>query len=218
MLFMARKNPPNRKGKPLNLALTPDLVMGVDNFMNAQVVPPTKTALAQKALRDYLTRLGFLPIPKVGEPVPNPPRPTSPPPISVARPVVSDRYAELWYVGPIAAGTPLEVFDNPPERIDLGEELGGEGRYVFVVRGDSMEQERIFDGDRVVIQRDPEPKGGDIVVARIDRALTLKKLMATRGDEIRVVSCDGKSKSFVLQPDRGDAILGKFVAVYRKAK
>lgn len=192
MVGMAAEKKPNRSGVALNMFLPPDLSEAMQGFMDSLPVVPTKTAVVSKAMRDYFVRMGRLP----GE------VPTS----------------VLWYVGPIAAGTPLEVFDNPPERIDLGEELGGEGRYVFVVRGDSMEQERIFDGDRVVIQRDPEPKGGDIVVARIDRALTLKKLMATRGDEIRVVSCDGKSKSFVLQPDRGDAILGKFVAVYRKAK
>lgn len=220
MLLMARKNPPNRRGKPLNLALTPELVMGVENFLNAQVVAPTKTALAQKALHDYLTRLGYLPIPKVGDPVPNPPRPASPPPvpITVARPVVSDRYAELWYVGPIAAGDPLEIFDNPHERIDLAEELGGEGRYVFTVRGDSMEAERIYAGDRVIIQREPGWHRGDNVVVRFGGAVMLKKLIRDSDKEKRVISCDGKGTHYVLDEGNGDAILGKFVAVYRKAK
>lgn len=163
----------------------------LDAYLRPMVVDPYRKAIGAEAVRLKLIYPGLDPEPKT-----------------------------VFFVGPVSAGAGVEVFDNAHERIDLGEELGGEGRYVFTVRGDSMEDERIFEGDNVIVQRDPGPKTGDAVVVRYDGSLMLKKLVRNTERETRVVSCNQRKtpEAYVLDFDRGDMLLGKFVASYRKAK
>lgn len=84
---------------------------------------------------------------------------------------------ELPLLGRIAAGKPIEArLDN--ETVAVPKQLLPQGNaYVLEVRGDSMIDSGIFDGDFVVIDAERQPKRGDIVVALVDGVeATLKKL------------------------------------------
>ncbi|MCB1633067.1 MAG: transcriptional repressor LexA [Xanthomonadales bacterium] len=88
-----------------------------------------------------------------------------------------DARPTLPLLGRIAAGRPIEAtFDS--ERIDIPPSLCPRGHaYVLEVRGESMIDAGILDGDRVIIDADRQARRGDIVVALIDgREATLKRL------------------------------------------
>src|SRR5579864_4489307 len=68
-------------------------------------------------------------------------------------------------MGRIAAGEPLEIFEDPVETIDVGRDLERENTYALVVKGRSMIDDHICDGDYVVIKRQSICQNGDIVVA-----------------------------------------------------
>ena len=80
----------------------------------------------------------------------------------------------LKLLGIVAAGSPIEAIEEP-EEIDLGWE--GEGLYALLVRGDSMVEDGILDGDYVVIEARHAARDGETVVAMLeDGTVTLKKL------------------------------------------
>jgi repressor LexA len=88
--------------------------------------------------------------------------------------------ASLPLLGRIAAGHPIEALENP-QALEVPEQLRGKGRcYVLQVRGDSMIDEGILDGDWVVIEQRDHASDGEIVVALIDgEEATLKRIEQT---------------------------------------
>jgi repressor LexA len=85
---------------------------------------------------------------------------------------------ELPLFGYIAAGQPLEAISDPSETVKVPADLIAPGRrnYVLQVRGESMIEEGIFDGDYVVIEEQDRADDGDIVVALLENGLaTLKR-------------------------------------------
>ncbi|PIW07863.1 repressor LexA [Candidatus Collierbacteria bacterium CG17_big_fil_post_rev_8_21_14_2_50_45_7] len=92
---------------------------------------------------------------------------------------------ELPILGLIAAGAPILPMTDPNATIKVASSMlsGKKRSYVLQVRGDSMIEEGILDGDFVVIEEKKEAKDGEIVVALLDNGLaTLKKFFkeATR--------------------------------------
>lgn len=90
--------------------------------------------------------------------------------------------AILPLVGHIAAGAPIEAIENP-ETVDLESFFRTRGgTYVLQVRGDSMIDEHIRDGDLVVVERRETARDGETVVALLeDGEATLKKLYHEQG-------------------------------------
>lgn len=85
---------------------------------------------------------------------------------------------ELPILGFIAAGEPIEPFTDPNARINISPALlsGKRRAYVLQVKGESLVDEGILDGDFVVIEETGEVKDGDIVVALLKNGLaTLKR-------------------------------------------
>ncbi len=79
-------------------------------------------------------------------------------------------------IGSIAAGQPIEAVAQD-EAIQLSELFVGQGRYALKVKGDSMEDEGILDGDVVICQYTEVAKNNQIVVALVDReSATLKRV------------------------------------------
>jgi len=74
---------------------------------------------------------------------------------------------QLKLIGQIVAGEPIEAVPEP-DQINLDSALGGQDRFALRVKGNSMEQEGILDGDIVVCQYTNQPQNGHIVVALID--------------------------------------------------
>lgn len=91
---------------------------------------------------------------------------------------------ELPLMGYIAAGKPLEPYSDPNATFYVSASMltGGKTAYVLQVKGSSMIDDGIFDGDYVVIEKANTATNGDIVVAMVDDSLaTLKKFYKEGG-------------------------------------
>lgn len=81
----------------------------------------------------------------------------------------------LPLVGQVAAGQPILAQENVEEHVTFDTGFMGTATYCLRVRGDSMIEDGIFDGDLVVIDQARQPKKGDIVVALIEDEATVKR-------------------------------------------
>ena len=81
--------------------------------------------------------------------------------------------ARLPLLGLIAAGEPIEALENP-EMVDVPSSLLHPDNYVLRVKGDSMIQENIYDGDFIIAKKTVTARPGQIVVAIINGEATLK--------------------------------------------
>lgn len=90
--------------------------------------------------------------------------------------------AEIPLIGAIAAGRPIEAVEVP-EPVEAPAPLRGDGPcFALRVRGDSMVEDGILDGDLVIVERREQARDGEIVVALIDEAeATLKRLRTVAG-------------------------------------
>jgi repressor LexA len=82
----------------------------------------------------------------------------------------------LPLVGHVAAGTPILAEENVEEHIQCPSAAGGDGGdYLLRVRGESMKNAGIIDGDLVVVQRQETARDGEIVVAMVEDEATVKR-------------------------------------------
>lgn len=98
--------------------------------------------------------------------------------------VLWGRSVVLPLVGLITAGQPIEAVEDRRETLAVPAELASDpsNTYILKVKGQSMIEEGILDGDYVVVERNPSPRNGDVVVALLDNAYaTLKKFYRERG-------------------------------------
>lgn len=121
----------------------------------------------------------------------------------------------LPLLGPVAAGRAIEA-EATDERLELKDLFGADNLYVLKVRGQSMIESQIADGDFVVIKRQEQADNGDKVVAMVDKGMTLKKYFR-RKDHIRLEPANGTMDPILVDPARQDvSILGVLVGVIRK--
>ena len=93
----------------------------------------------------------------------------------------------LPLLGLIAAGEPIEAIeDNETMAIPADFVLDGANSYVLKIKGQSMIEDGIFDGDFVVIERNPSPKNGEVVVALLDNAYATLKRFHREKNRIRL--------------------------------
>ncbi len=123
--------------------------------------------------------------------------------------------AEIPLLGRIAAGVPIEsVAGN--ESLDLGELLRREDVYALQVRGDSMIEDHICDGDLVLVERTGEVRDGDIVVALVRGAETTLKRFYRESDTVARLQPANASMPPLLVPLEELEIQGRVLAVLRK--
>jgi repressor LexA len=119
-------------------------------------------------------------------------------------------------VGEIAAGQPIYAYDDRTETMTLpGDLAAGKGRETFVlrVRGKSMIEDHIDDGDFVVVQEQSSARDGDIVVALLeDNVATLKRFYKEK-DRIRLQPANGTMAPIYA---REVQIQGKVIGVIRR--
>lgn len=121
----------------------------------------------------------------------------------------------LPLLGKVAAGRAIEVSEQQ-DRLEMKDLFHGENLYALQVRGQSMIENQIADGDYVVIRKQEHADNGDRVVAMIDRAMTLKKYFK-RKDHIRLEPANGTMDPIIVDPSREDiSILGVLVGVVRR--
>jgi len=108
----------------------------------------------------------------------------------------------LPLAGTIAAGRPIEALEQP-ERIRVPEQLRTSGEcFVLRVRGDSMIEDGIFDGDWVVIERRSHARNGEVVVALIDRAEATLKRLEQHPDRIVLHPANSAMAPIIYAPHR----------------
>ena len=118
-------------------------------------------------------------------------------------------------VGEIAAGEPIYAYEDRNETLSIPGDMAAKGRDTFVlrVRGKSMIEDHIDDGDYVVVQSQNTARDGDIVVALLeDSRATLKRFFREK-DRIRLQPANGQ-----MQPiyTRDIHIQGKVIGVIRR--
>src|SRR5918998_894473 len=165
-----------------------------------EAVSPSFASLRQRGFRPNVIegRLGKPPEPQVrhDEPANDP----------VAVPVM----------GRIAAGVPISAIQNHSHSISVPPEmLGGGDHFALEVRGDSMIEAGIFDGDTVIIKKQDTANTGDIVVALIDDEEATLKRLRRKGASLAREAANPAYETRIFGPDRV-RIQGRLTGLLRK--
>jgi repressor LexA len=118
----------------------------------------------------------------------------------------------LPLVGQVAAGQPVLAEENIEEYVEVPSFAGGEqGEYVLRVRGDSMKNAGILEGDLVVVHGQDTAQDGDVVVALVGEEATVKRFF-TEEDHIRL-----QPENETMEPIRSKdvRVLGRVVGLLR---
>ena len=139
------------------------------------------------------------------------------PPASISSSDDDDgRTVAVPVMGRIAAGTPIEALQTRSHTISMPADMLGSGEhYALEVRGDSMQDAGILDGDTVLIQRNESADTGDIVVALIDEEEATLKRFRRRGASIALEPANDAYEVRILPPNRV-RIQGKLIGLYRR--
>jgi len=114
-----------------------------------------------------------------------------------------DRNTKLPLLGTIAAGSPIEAVENR-EELDLEQLFHAKnGVYVLKVRGDSMIDDHLCDGDFVVIERRENARNGEQVVALLDTGeATLKRFYKESGGRVRLQPANKNHQPRIVDADK----------------
>jgi repressor LexA len=119
-------------------------------------------------------------------------------------------------VGNVAAGTGVLAEESVEEVLPLPEDFTGQGElFMLKVRGDSMIDAGILDGDFVVVRRQPEVKPGEIVVAGINGEEATVKTYKRRRGKVVLVPANSRLAEMEFRPDEVE-VYGKVVTVLRR--
>ena len=131
-------------------------------------------------------------------------------------PVEAVHAIELPVMGRIAAGVPIEAINQVSHHVAVpGSMLSGRGEhFALEVRGDSMIDAGINDGDVVVIRETTTADNGDIVVALVDEQEATLKRFFKRSGQIELVAANPAYETRVL-PDNRVKVQGRLVGLIR---
>ena len=126
----------------------------------------------------------------------------------------SERSFEIPLMGVIAAGSPIEAI-RTNETIDIPKDMMGKHVFALKVRGNSMIEDGIFDGDYIIIEQTDSPRNGEIVVALLDNENATLKRFYREKDHIRLQPANSNYK-----PIRTKRVVvqGRVKGVIRKFK
>ena len=136
------------------------------------------------------------------------------------RPLVTgEDFVEVPLLGKVAAGQPLLAVQNYEDTVKVDRFFIGQNREVFALRvkGDSMIEAGIFDGDYVFVRKQLQASAGEVVVAMIGDEATVKRYYP-EGDTIRFQPANASMSPIVVRKRdfRSVNLLGVVVGVYRK--
>jgi repressor LexA len=136
--------------------------------------------------------------------------------LELVRTEVKVEAIELPLLGRVAAGTPIEAV-SATETIYVPQDMVGRRRtYVLQVKGDSMIEEQIRDGDYVIVEDRESARDGEMVIALLGgENVTLKKLFRERGGKIRLQPANSRLQPFVVNAE-DVRIQGVVIGVLRK--
>jgi repressor LexA len=119
-------------------------------------------------------------------------------------------------MGRIAAGTPISALQTRSHSINVSPEFLSHGEhFALEVRGDSMIEAGIFDGDTVIVRKQESADSGDIIVALIDEEEATLKRLRRRGSSVALEAANPAYETRVLGPNRV-RIQGKLVSLLRR--
>jgi len=118
-------------------------------------------------------------------------------------------------MGRIAAGVPISAIQHKTHSISVPPEmLRGGDHYALEVKGDSMIEAGIFDGDTVIIRDTTTATPGDIVVALVDEEEATLKRFRRKGDSIALEAANPAYETRIFGPDRVK-VQGRLVGLIR---
>ncbi|RID92268.1 transcriptional repressor LexA [Gemmobacter lutimaris] len=160
-------------------------------------------------LPEAMEKPGFTPRVITGD------RPSAPPP-SAAIPVQVAHAVELPVMGRIAAGVPIEAISEVSHHVAVpgGMLAGNAQHYALEVKGDSMIEAGINDGDIVVIREQTTAENGDIVVALVEDSEATLKRFRRKGNMIALEAANPLYETRVF-PDHMVKVQGRLVGLIR---
>ncbi|MBH0239819.1 transcriptional repressor LexA [Methylobrevis albus] len=133
-----------------------------------------------------------------------------------AAPAESSDSLAVPVMGRIAAGVPISAIQNHSHTIQIPLDLLSHGEhFALEVRGDSMIEAGILDGDTVVIRKGESAESGEIVVALVDDEEATLKRLRRRGASIALEAANPAYETRIFGPDRV-RVQGKLVALLRR--
>jgi repressor LexA len=127
--------------------------------------------------------------------------------------IASDKGIPL--LGAIAAGRPIDVIPTQ-DHLEIEKKYAEIGCYALKVKGESMLEEGIYDGDYVIVKPEPSPRNGELVVALLgDGSATLKRFHKEKG-QFRLQPANSKYEPIFVPGNEDLQIQGVVVALYRK--
>jgi repressor LexA len=143
-------------------------------------------------------------------------RVAAPPPRTATSSNDAGRPVAIPVMGRIAAGTPIEAIQNHSHTINVPPEMLGVGEhYALEVRGDSMIEAGIFDGDTVLIHKQDTAATGEIIVALVDDEEATLKRLRKRGNSVALEAANPAYETRIFGPDRVK-VQGRLVGLLRK--
>ena len=135
------------------------------------------------------------------------------------KPIETSEVVDVPLLGRVAAGVPLLAVENVNETVRVDRFFIGQTREVFALRvkGDSMIEDGIFDGDYIFVRKQLNANRGETVVAMIEGEATVKRYYP-EGDVIRFQPANASMQPiFVRKRDfKSVNLLGIVIGVYRK--
>ena len=142
---------------------------------------------------------------------PKPPDYQTPPSVAI-----DGRTVSVPVMGRIAAGTPISAIQTHTHDIACPPDLLGNGEhFALEVRGDSMIEAGIHDGDTVIIRRCSQAENGDIVVALVEKEEATLKRLRKKGSTVALEAANPEFKTRIFGPDQVD-IQGRLVGLIRR--
>jgi len=124
---------------------------------------------------------------------------------------------EIPLLGRIAAGAPVESVEQS-EMLNFADFAGNGANFALEVRGNSMIDDHICDGDLILLERVAQARDGDIVVALVGGSeTTLKRFYRESADTVRLQPANSTLKPIIV-PAKDVQIQGRLLAVLRKYK
>jgi repressor LexA len=120
----------------------------------------------------------------------------------------------LPLLGRIAAGQPIEAVENP-ETLSLGDITRSKDVFVLQVKGESMRDEHIVDGDYVLVEKTESARDGEIVVALVENNDATLKRLFREGTNIRLQPSNSAMKPIIV-PAKSVQVQGRVIGVLRK--
>ncbi len=133
-----------------------------------------------------------------------------------AHPISEGQTVALPIMGRIAAGVPAEAIQTKLDTIEVPPEMLSKGEhYALEVKGDSMIDAGILEGDTILIRKCDDANNGDIVVALVDEEEATLKRLRRRGDSIALEAANPAYETRIFGPDRV-RVQGRLVGLIRR--